>query len=336
MSAAAAVPPMPAPAPVLEVASLSIDFRTREGTVRALENVSLRMGAGEFVGVVGESGSGKSVMAYAITGLLDRAGRVTQGRALFGGRDLLALSERARRASRGRDIAMIFQSPRTSLNPIRTVGNQLADVLRRRHGLDRRAARERSLSLLTQVRITDPEKRLDAYPFAMSGGMCQRVLIALALACEPTVLIADEPTTGLDVTTQASIMELLKDLARRRGMAVLFITHDLTLAAECCDRIVVMHAGHVVEEAPTAVLFRRPRHPYTARLIAAVPARAARLTDLAAIPGSLPDLRGALPPCRYSQRCERAQEACERGPLPIVDIGPGHRVACCNPLEARA
>jgi peptide/nickel transport system ATP-binding protein len=318
--------------PVLDLQGLSVDFRTREGTVHALENVSLRVGTGEFVGVVGESGSGKSVMAFAVAGILDRAGRITAGRALLGGRDLLAMDERQRRQSRGRDIAVIFQSPRTSLNPIRTVGRQIADVLRRRHGLDGRAARQRALELLTQVRITDPEKRLDAYPFSMSGGMCQRVLIALALACQPKLMIADEPTTGLDVTTQASIMDLLKDLARRQGMAVLFITHDLSLAAEACDRIAVMHAGHVVEEAPTAALFAQAHHPYTARLIAAVPARARKLSDLAAIPGNLPDLRGTLPPCRYSGRCERLLPTCHLSPLPINTPQGGRRVACGNPL----
>jgi peptide/nickel transport system ATP-binding protein len=326
--------------PLLDVQDLSIEFRTRGGTVRAIENVSLTVNAGEFVGVVGESGSGKSVMAYAITGLLDRAGRVTAGRAWFAGNggstDLLALSERDRRRSRGTDIAMIFQSPRTSLNPIRTVGQQLQDVVRRRHGLPRAAARAKALELLSQVRITDPEKRLNAYPFAMSGGMCQRVLIALALACSPSVLIADEPTTGLDVTTQASIMDLLKDLARERGMAVLFITHDLTLAAGVCDRVVVMHAGHVVEEGPTKVLFQQPRHPYTARLIGAVPARAHRLADLAAIPGSLPDLRGQTLPCRYSGRCERVRSECNEGLLLPVLVGPGHHVTCRNPLEVTA
>ncbi|HEY2902028.1 MAG TPA: ABC transporter ATP-binding protein [Polyangia bacterium] len=321
-----------APPLVLDLQGLSVDFRTREGTVHALENVSLTVGAGEFVGVVGESGSGKSVMAFAVAGILDRAGKITAGRALLGEKDLLAMDERQRRQSRGRDIAVIFQSPRTSLNPIRTVGHQIEDVLRRRHGIDRRAARQRALELLTQVRITDPEKRLDAYPFAMSGGMCQRVLIALALACEPKLMIADEPTTGLDVTTQASIMDLLKDLARRQGMAVLFITHDLTLAAEACDRIVVMHAGHVVEEAPTRALFVRAHHPYTARLIAAVPARAQQLTELAAIPGSLPDLRGALPPCRYSGRCDRLLPACHASPLKVSALPSGHRVACANPL----
>ncbi|HEX3697239.1 MAG TPA: ABC transporter ATP-binding protein [Polyangia bacterium] len=320
------------PDPVLDLRGLSVDFRTREGTVHALENVSLTVGAGEFVGVVGESGSGKSVMAFAVAGILDRAGKVTAGRALLGDKDLLAMDERQRRESRGRDIAVIFQSPRTSLNPIRPVGRQIEDVLRRRFGLDRAAARQRALELLTQVRITDPEKRLHAYPFSMSGGMCQRVLIALALACQPKLMIADEPTTGLDVTTQASIMDLLKDLARKQGMAVLFITHDLSLAAEACDRIVVMHAGHVVEEAPTSALFAQAHHPYTARLIAAVPARAQTLAQLSAIPGTLPDLRGVLPPCRYSGRCDRMLPTCHASPLKITQVQAHHRVACGNPL----
>jgi peptide/nickel transport system ATP-binding protein len=317
---------------LLAVAGLTLEFRTRGGIVRALEDVSFHLAPGEFVGVVGESGSGKSVTAYALLGLLDRAGRVTAGRALYRGVDLLALGERERRGVRGREIAMIFQSPRAALNPIRRIGAQIEDVLRRHEGLRGAAARSRAVELLAQVKISDPERRLAAYPFELSGGTCQRVLIALALACRPSLLIADEPTTGLDVTTQAAVMDLLRDLAADRGMATLFITHDLALAADYSDRLVVMHAGHVVEDAPTAELFRSPRHPYTARLVAATPATARTLQELAAIPGTLPDLRGALPPCRYSARCERPLPKCNERPLEPVAVGREHRVACWNPL----
>jgi peptide/nickel transport system ATP-binding protein len=195
----------------------------------------------------------------------------------------------------------------------------------------RAGAKRRAIELLAQVQIPDPERRYAAYPFELSGGMCQRVMIALALACSPALLIADEPTTGLDVTTQAAIMDLIRELALRTNMATLLITHDLALAAEHCDRIVVMHAGHVVEAAPAAALFEAPRHPYTAKLVAAMPHRAERLADLAAIPGGLPDLRDELPPCRYRLRCERYTPRCD-GPLPRVDVLPGHMVACWKPL----
>jgi len=226
---------------------------------------------------------------------------------------------------------MIFQNPRTALNPIRQVGRQIGDVLRRHAGVPRAQARARAVELLAQVQIPDPERRYWAYPFELSGGMCQRVMIALALACGPSLLIADEPTTGLDVTTQAAIMDLIDELARQSDMATMLITHDLGLAAEHCERIVVMHAGHVVECAPTADLFKSPRHPYTAKLIAATPRPGASLDDLAAIPGGLPDLRGDLPPCRYRARCERYAPLCD-GPLPRREPVPGHLVACWKPL----
>jgi peptide/nickel transport system ATP-binding protein len=320
-----------ASAPLLAVEDLSVEFRTRAGTVRALAGVGFQVSAGELVALVGESGSGKSVTGYAMMGLLDPAGRVTAGKILLRGRDLLGTSERGWRRVRGKEIAMIFQSPRTALNPIRRVGTQIADALARHHGLRGRAARERAVELLARVRIPDPRRRFEAYPFELSGGTCQRVLIALALACAPALLVADEPTTGLDVTTQASIVALLRELAKEQAMAVLLITHDLPLATSFCDRVVVMHAGQVVEDAPTAAVLGRPRHPYTARLLAAVPAAAERLGSLRPIPGGLPDLRGKLPPCRFSGRCERAIPACNRPIEPRVLEG-GHRVACENPL----
>jgi peptide/nickel transport system ATP-binding protein len=314
---------------LLAVADLTVEFRTRSGTVHALDGVGFEVGTGEVVGLVGESGSGKSVTAYAIAGILDPAGRVVSGSARFRGRDLLSAGETAMQQVRGRELSMIFQNPRAALNPIRTVGRQIEDVLRRHAGLSGSAARARAVELLASVGIADPERRCEAYPFELSGGMCQRVMIAMALSCSPSLLIADEPATGLDVTTQAVIMDLMADLVAAREMSAVLITHDLALAAEHCDRIVVMHAGHVVEAAPTAALFAAPRHPYTARLIAATPRRSLRLAGLDNIPGGLPDLhRGDLPPCRYSARCERYLAACDAGPLPRVVVAPGHMVAC--------
>jgi peptide/nickel transport system ATP-binding protein len=319
--------------PTLSVQGLSVQFRTRSGIVRALENVSFAVDKGETIALVGESGSGKSVTAYAVMGILDPAGRVTGGRAMLGSLDLLSAKPRKLAEVRGRDIAMIFQNPRTALNPIRPVGKQIADVLMRHGNVSRREAPAQAVEMLRAVGITDPVRRAKAYPFEMSGGMCQRVMIAIALAAKPSLLIADEPTTGLDVTTQAVIMDLVNDLATKMGMATIFITHDLALAGQRSARIVVMHAGHVVENAPTAELFARPRHPYTAELIAATPDSAQNLDDLASIPGSLPDLRRTdLPPCRYSERCPRKLAACAQ-PLPQPAPGTDHFVACWNPQE---
>ena len=297
--------------------------------MHALDGIWFDVRAGETLGIVGESGSGKSVTAYAVMGILDAAGRITDGRAVFGGRDLLSMAAAERRAIVGRDLSMIFQDPRAALNSIRAVGRQIEDVLAAHAGLSPGAAREKAIELMALVRIADPERRARSYPFELSGGMCQRVMIAMALACAPKLLFADEPTTGLDVTTQVVIMDLLKELAERRGLATVFITHDLALAAEYCDRIVVMHAGHVVEMAPTAELFLRPMHPYTRKLIAATPRPGSTLAGLEAIPGGVPDLRrDDLPPCRYSKRCERYAAVCDSGPLPRVAIDRGHDVAC--------
>ena len=320
--------------PLLAVKDLSLEFRTRSGTVRALENVTLEVKKGETVGIVGESGSGKSVLAYAILRILDPAARITGGSVRFGGLDVLAASEDTLQQVRGREAAMIFQSARTALNPIRRVGTQIEDVLIAHTTTLRADARKKAVACLAQVRIPDPERRCDAYPFELSGGQCQRVMIALALACNPQLLIADEPTTGLDVTTQAAIMDLVRELARGRQMATIFITHDLALASEYCDRIVVMHAGHVVESAPTHELFSRPCHPYTARLIASTPTRAGSIASLSSIPGNLPDLRRSdLPKCRFQARCERATEECARDAAPAVTLGNGHSAYCFHPLE---
>ncbi|MGO9699822.1 MAG: ABC transporter ATP-binding protein [Xanthobacteraceae bacterium] len=319
-------------APALSVENLSIEFRTRSGIVRAIDNASFAVAKGETIALVGESGSGKSVTAYAVMGILDRAGRVTGGKAMLGSLDLISAKPSQLAEIRGREIAMIFQNPRTALNPIRPVGRQIADVLIRHGNVPGREAPAQAIEMLRAVGITDPARRAKAYPFEMSGGMCQRVMIAIALAAKPSLLIADEPTTGLDVTTQAVIMDLISDLATELGMATIFITHDLALAGQRAARIVVMHAGHVVESAPTRELFARPRHPYTAELIAATPDSAASLDELASIPGSLPDLRRTdLPPCRYSERCPRKISACDQ-PLPRPEAEAAHNVACWNPL----
>lgn len=322
--------------PLLEVRDFDLEFRTRSGTVRALEGVDLDIHKGEIVGLVGESGSGKSVLSYAMLGISDRAARITGGSVRFGGIDLLAAGERALAELRGREISMIFQSPRTALNPIRPVGLQIEDVLRRHAaapGPDLTTSlKQRAVQALREVAIADPERRVRAYPFEMSGGMCQRVMIALALACRPALLIADEPTTGLDVTTQAAVMDLITGLARERQMATLFITHDLALAADYCDRIVVMHAGHAVESAPTRSLFEAPRHPYTARLMSSTPGERTTLSALAPVPGNLPDLRrDDLPACRFAERCERASERC-RSERPRLEPSAVHSAACWHPI----
>ena len=326
--------------PLLDVKDFGLEFRTRGGTVRALEGVSLQLQKGEIVGLVGESGSGKSVLSYALLGISDRAARVTGGSALFGGMDLLKASEAELADLRGREISMIFQSPRTALNPIRRVGQQLQDVLRRHAaapGVDLgKSLKERAAQALRDVAISDPERRLSAYPFEMSGGMCQRVMIALALACKPSLLIADEPTTGLDVTTQAAVMDLITGLARERHMATLFITHDLALAADYCDRIVVMHAGHAVECACTKALFAAPQHPYTARLMSSTPGERSTIASLEPVPGNLPDLRrDDLPACRFAERCERATDRC-RTERPRLQADAAHAVACWHPLHQAA
>ncbi|MPZ42965.1 MAG: ATP-binding cassette domain-containing protein [Betaproteobacteria bacterium] len=319
--------------PLLAVHELSLEFRTRSGSVHALENVDLDVGKGETVGIVGESGSGKSVLAFAILRILDPAARITAGSIRFGGLDMLAANEYTLQEVRGREIAMIFQNPRTALNPIRTVGRQLEDVLRAHTTALPGQLRQRAIECLAEVRIPDPQRRYSAYPFELSGGQCQRVMIALAAACKPSLLIADEPTTGLDVTTQAAIMGLLRELARERRMAAILITHDLALASEYCDRIVVMHAGHVVETAPCAQLFARPRPPYTEKLIASIPGPRRTLDSLCSIPGNLPDLRrGDLPSCRFHARCERAFEACTSTQLRARAVGERHEVRCLNPL----
>lgn len=328
---------------LLSLRNLSLEFRTRTGTVSALENISFTINPGETVGIVGESGSGKSVLALAIMGILDPAAHINSGEILWhpsadqqqsGAYDLLKMSETKLRQLRGKSLSMIFQSPRTALNPIRKVGKQIVDVLRCHTTLPKAQLKPRALELLASVKIPDPQQRYDAYPYELSGGLCQRIMIALAIACSPQLLIADEPTTGLDVTTQATVMKLLKELTSKQQMATVVITHDLALASEYCDRILVMHAGHLIESAPTRTLFNSPCHPYTAKLIAATPEPHKRFSELRSIAGSLPDLRQKnLPPCRFIYRCDRATDKCNSTPLQSQQITADHQVACWHPLE---
>jgi len=266
--------------PLLSVTDLCVEFATRKGPVTAVRSVNLQVAKGETLGIVGESGSGKSVTSYAVMRILDRAGRIVSGGIEFGGMQLHDADESTMSDLRGREISMIFQNPRAALNPIRTVGKQIEDVLIRHAQTNHENAKAKAIEALEHVRIRDAAQRYHAYPFELSGGMCQRVVIAIALACKPQLLIADEPTTGLDVTTQRAVMELVRDLTRSQGMSTLLITHDLGLAGEYCDRIVVMEKGHVVEQQETRKLFEAPAHPYTRRLIRSTPHAAQSIRDL--------------------------------------------------------
>ena len=318
---------------LLSVTDLSVEFRTRSGVVRALDQVEFEVRPGEILGVVGESGSGKSTVAFAILGLLDAAARVTSGRVTFEGRDLLAIRRAELDEIRGRDASLVCQNPHAALNPIRSVGAQIADVIARHAPAPADVVRRKTLEALRAVRIADPEQRSRAFPFELSGGMRQRVGIAIAIACAPRLLIADEPTTGLDVTTQAAILDLLRDMATARGVGIVLITHDLALAWGACDRVAVMHAGHVVEAAPTAALFGHPRHPYSAGLIRSAPSAVTSIEALEPIAGQSPDLRRAdLPPCRFSERCDRHQAVCDAPALAPQTMGPHHDVLCRRPL----
>jgi peptide/nickel transport system ATP-binding protein len=266
--------------PLLDVADLTVEFSTRRGIVRAVEHVDVKIAKGETVGIVGESGSGKSVTSYAVMRILDRAGRIAEGAVRFTGLDVRAASEDEMRSLRGREMSMIFQNPRAALNPIRKVGHQIEDVLEQHSQVDSSALTDKAIEMLDQVRIARPRERYHAYPFELSGGMCQRVVIALALACRPQLLIADEPTTGLDVTTQKTVMDLIVELTRERGMSTILITHDLGLAATYCDRVVVMEKGRVVETAASRAIFTAPAHPYTRKLMRATPRPGVSLRDL--------------------------------------------------------
>ena len=320
--------------PVLDVRDLSVRFDTRDGTVRAVDGVSFALEEGETLGLVGESGSGKSVTNLALLGLVPSPpGVVERGEVLFDGRDLLALPPRELRKLRGNRVSMIFQDPMTSLNPLLTVGRQLTEVLEVHRGMSRRDARKKAAAGLADVGIPAPEARLDAYPHELSGGMRQRVMIAMALLCDPKVLIADEPTTALDVTIQAQILELLQDLQAKHGTAIVMITHDLGVVAGMADRVNVMYAGRVVETAPTRDLFRAPAHPYTRALLASIPRLSSSPDeDLAAIPGAPPDLADLPPGCAFGPRCERVRDACRTAvpALAALRSNADRRAACVD------
>ncbi|MGN6102191.1 MAG: ABC transporter ATP-binding protein [Devosia sp.] len=301
--------------PLLDIKNLSVSFETRAGTFRAVDGLDLTVDPREVVAIVGESGSGKSVAMLAVMGLLPASATVTADRLEFEGRDLLGMAPRERRKIIGRDIAMIFQEPIASLNPCFTVGFQIKEMLRRHTALDRAARHARAIELLRLVGISEPERRLRAFPHQLSGGMSQRVMIAMATSCNPKLLIADEPTTALDVTIQAQILELLSDLQKNEGMALVLITHDMGVVAETAERVVVQYAGLQVERQPVRELFRSPHHPYTAALLAALPDRA-RGDRLPSIPGVVPGLNDRPAGCVFNPRCPYADDRCRTVPPP--------------------
>ncbi|HOZ47820.1 MAG TPA: ABC transporter ATP-binding protein [Candidatus Hydrogenedentes bacterium] len=316
-------------AALLHVDDLRTYFHTREGVVRAVDGVSFSIEPGETLGIVGESGSGKSVTACTLMGLIPcPPGRIHSGTARFNGVDLLRSSDKELRAIRGKRIAMIFQDPMTALNPYLTIGTQVVEPLRTHEACSRREARERAVAALDAVGIQDTATALKAYPHEFSGGMRQRAMIASALITRPDLLIADEPTTALDVTVQAQILELIKSRQRELHMAVLFITHDLGVVAETCDHVIVMYAGRIVEAAPASDLFRAPRHPYTRALMASLPAVRGRGEDLYTIPGLPPDLTEELEGCPFAPRCEHAADACRVARCILEEVAPHHGSAC--------
>ncbi|MCG6205239.1 ABC transporter ATP-binding protein [Rhodopseudomonas sp. HC1] len=317
-------------AALLEIRDLEVDLFTRRGVMRAIDRFSLTVEHGQTLGLVGESGCGKSMTSLAIMGLLPMPpAKVTGGAILLEGRDLIGLSDTRMQAVRGREIGIIFQDPMSSLNPVYTVGYQLTEVLRRHFKLDRRAADKRALELLDRVHIPDARRRFDAYPHELSGGMNQRVVIAMAIACEPKLLIADEPTTALDVTIQAQIIELLKDIQRESRMGMIFITHDLGVIADVADRVTVMYAGKKAEEAPVGLLFDDPRHPYTRGLIGATPKPGdERRRRLVEIPGTVPGLSDRPKGCAFANRCPLVFERCRVEHPALINQGAGHEAAC--------
>jgi peptide/nickel transport system ATP-binding protein len=325
---------------LLEVENLQTHFRTPDGINRAVDGISFHVNEGETLAVVGESGCGKSVTAMSILRLVpEPPGRIA-GSVRFQGKELLQLSEREMRGIRGNDISMIFQEPMTSLNPVLSVGRQIGETLRLHEGLDGKAAETRAVEMLTLVGIPEPRRRVHEYPHQLSGGMRQRVMIAIALACNPRLLIADEPTTALDVTIQAQILDLMKDLKRRIGAAIVLITHDLGVVAEVAERVMVMYAGRKVEEAPVAELFRDPRHPYTQGLLGAVPKLGSSLTGsatrLAEIPGLVPSLKQRIEGCVFAGRCALATDLCRQVAPALERKARGHLAACHYAPKAAA
>ena len=320
---------------ILEVRDLHTQFNTLDGVVRAVDGVSFEVAKGETLGIVGESGCGKSVTAMSILRLIPpETGRIASGSIKFEGEELTTLPEEAIKRLRGHRISMIFQEPMTSLNPVLTVGTQIAENVTRHLGFTKKAALARAVEMLDLVRIADPSRRVHEYPHQLSGGMRQRVMIAMALACDPKILIADEPTTALDVTIQAQILQLMLELKERTGTAIVLITHDLGVVAETTERVVVMYAGRKVEEAPVEALFDAPGHPYTRGLMRAIPRldveadAAGTRPRLQEIPGLVPRLTQPIPGCAFAPRCGFATERCRSAPPPLVETGAGHTVAC--------
>ena len=315
--------------PILSVEHLSVQFAVGGQWVTAVDDVSFAVAPGETVGIVGESGSGKSVTSLAVMGLLSAPGaRVTQGRVLLDGVDLLTLSERDLSRVRGMQIAMVFQEPMTSLNPAFSVGGQIAEIVRRHLRVSRSTAREIAVDYLRRVGIPDPAGQFDRYPHEFSGGMRQRVMIAMAICCHPKLLIADEPTTALDVTIQAQILDLLREMCAEFGIALLFITHSMGVVADICDRVMVMYAGQVVETAGVFELFGSPRHPYTEALLRAIPPLTPTAGSLPSVPGSPPPPGQSTPGCRFADRCSYAAPECRLGPIPLYELGPGGTCRC--------
>jgi len=336
---AASTEPVPAPptdadAALLSVERLGVSFPATSGETHVVKDVTLSISRGETLGLVGESGSGKSMTLRALLGLVPSPGRVVEGEARWSGTtDLLALGERSRRNMRGKEIAMIFQDPLESLDPVFSIGYQIAEVLKAHGGLSRSQARARSIELLDRVGIPAPDERLRAYAHQLSGGMRQRVVIALAIACAPTLLLADEPTTALDVTIQAQILNLLADLRDESGMAMVIVSHDLAVVAQTCDRIAVMYAGRVVETGTTAQVLEAPRHPYTAALLASQPGPAAAGTRLETIPGQPPQMTDLPPGCAFAPRCAFARPDCARVSM-VLDRSSREHATACPMVEA--
>lgn len=321
---------MPAPAVALvEIDRLTIRFGSAPAPT--LDDTSFALGRGEIVALVGESGSGKSLLAAALAGILTPAARLTARRFTIAGLDVRHADAPAWKDLRGREIGLVFQNSRAALSPVRRIGDQIADVVAEHRGLRGARLREAVIAALGEVRIPDPERRARAYPSELSGGMCQRVMLAMALAGNPALLIADEPTTGLDTTTQAAVLDLILEQARSRHMSCLLITHDLALARQYAERVIVMHAGQVVEQGATAALYAAPRHPYTAALLRATPAAARSVEELGNIAGAFPDLRGPVPACRFAERCPRAFAPCLTT-RPLLAGEGGHLAACWSPL----
>ena len=320
---------------LLEIRNLSVDFPSGNGVLHAVDGVDLTLESGDVLGIVGESGSGKSVTMMALMGLVAFPGRVTADRLHFDGHDLMRLSQRQRSALTGKDLAMIFQDPTTSLNPCFTIGFQLAETLKLHLGMDNKAARRRSIELLEQVGIPAPESRLKAFPHQMSGGMNQRVMIAIAIACNPKLLIADEPTTALDVTIQAQILDLLRGLQKDRGMALVLITHNMGVVSQMAQRIAVMYAGQIMEERAAQELFSNPYHPYAEALMAAMPERSDGSRRLATIPGMVPGLYDRPSGCLFAPRCSYTQDRCNTQRPGLDERHNGH-VRCHFPLDTAA